>query len=102
MWQKDVMRRLSAGDLCEIVGTAALESDQEVRRLRMRRIAEEAYVTLPAGGRAAVAADTRGVNAELGLHRGKISLEVSLLGYDPQPWRGVGGILIRLHMVPKL
>src|SRR5439155_15076888 len=63
MWQMDALRRLSGGDLSEIIGTAALETDQEVRRLRMRRVAEEAYVTLPAEDRAALAAYTRGVNA---------------------------------------
>ncbi len=102
MWQMDALRRLSAGDLCEIVGTAALESDQEVRRLRMRRIAEEAYVTLPAQDRAAFAAYTRGVNAYLDSHRGKFPLEFTLLGYDPQPWSVVDGILIGLHMFRNL
>jgi penicillin amidase len=52
MWQMDALRRLAGGDLCEIVGAAALESDEEVRRLRMRRIAEEAAVSMPADDRA--------------------------------------------------
>src|SRR5256885_1237267 len=41
MWQMDSLRRLSAGELSEIVGVAALESDREARRLRLRRIAEQ-------------------------------------------------------------
>src|SRR5208282_5634296 len=56
MWQMDALRRRAAGDLCEIVGAAAIELDEESRRLRMRRIAEEAVLTLPAGDRAAFAA----------------------------------------------
>ncbi len=102
MWQMDALRRLSGGDLCEIVGAAALESDEEVRRLRMRRIAEEAYVTLPAQDRAALAAYTRGVNAYLDSHRGRLPLEFTLLGYDPRPWSVVDSILIGLHMFRNL
>src|SRR5580693_6447318 len=56
LWQMEALRRYSAGDLSEVVGQAALESDEESRRLRIRRIAEEAYVTLPASDRAAIAA----------------------------------------------
>jgi penicillin amidase len=102
MWQMDALRRLSGGDLCEIVGGAALESDQEVRRLRMRRIAEDAYVTLPAQDRAAMAAYVRGVNAYLDTHRGRLPLEFTLLGYDPRPWSVVDSILIGLHMFRNL
>jgi len=102
MWQMDALRRLSAGDLCEIVGPGALESDQEVRRLRMRRIAEEAYVTLPPQDRAALAAYARGVNGYLDSHSGRFPLEFSVLGYDPQPWSVVDSILIGLHMFRDL
>jgi penicillin amidase len=102
MWQMDTLRRLSGGDLCEIVGPGALESDQEVRRLRMRRVAEENYVTLPAQDRAALAAYTRGVNAYLDSHRGRFPLEFTLLGYDPLPWSVVDSILIGLHMFRNL
>ena len=53
MWQMDAMRRLAAGELAEIVGPVALNADREARRLRIRRIAEEQYRTLPAADRAA-------------------------------------------------
>src|SRR5580658_3885960 len=46
MWQMDTLRRVAAGDLCEIVGPAAIESDRDSRRLRLRRIAEAIYVAL--------------------------------------------------------
>src|ERR1017187_5276701 len=47
LFQMDGLRRLAGGDLSEIVGPAALELDRDSRRLRMRRVAEEAYVSLP-------------------------------------------------------
>ena len=42
MWQMDALRRLAAGELAEVVGKQALESDEDARRLRLERIAEEA------------------------------------------------------------
>ena len=102
MWQMDALRRLAAGDLAEIVGAAALESDQEMRRLRMRRIAEENYVTLPAGDRAALAAYARGVNAYIDSHLRRLPLEFTALGYNPRPWSVVDSILIGLHMFRNL
>ena len=68
-----------AGDLAEIVGPAALESDRESRRLRLRRIAEDAYTTLPPADRAAFAAYARGVNAFIATHLHNLPLEFTLL-----------------------
>lgn len=102
MWQMDALRRRAAGDLCEIVGAAALELDQDSRRLRMRRIAEQATITLPAGDRAAFAAYSRGVNAYLDSHRGRLPLEFAVLGYDPLPWSVVDTVLIGLYMYRDL
>jgi len=39
LWQMDGLRRRAAGELAEIVGQAALESDREARRMNLRRIA---------------------------------------------------------------
>lgn len=102
MWQMDGLRRRAAGDLSEIVGAAALELDEEARRLRMRRIAEDAVSTLPAGDQAAFAAYARGVNAYIDSHRGRLPLEFTLLGYDPLPWSVVDTILIGLYMFRDL
>ena len=68
LWQMDALRRYSGGDLAEILGPSALETIEESRRLRLRRIAENAYVTLPAADRAAAAAYARGVNAFISTH----------------------------------
>jgi penicillin amidase len=102
MWQMDALRRRAGGDLCEIVGPAALELDQDARRLRMRRIAEDAAVTMPAADRAAFAAYSRGVNAYIDSHRTRMPLEFTLLGYDPLPWSVVDTILIGLYMFRDL
>jgi penicillin amidase len=102
LWQMDELRRFSAGDLAEILGPIALEIDKESRRLRLRRVAEESYVTLPAPDRAAAAAYTRGVNAYISTHLNNLPLEFRLLQYQPRPWSVVDTLLICLHMFRDL
>ncbi|MBZ5580930.1 MAG: penicillin acylase family protein [Acidobacteriia bacterium] len=102
LWQMDGLRRLAAGNLAEIVGAAALESDRESRRLRMRRIAESAYASLPQADRAAMAAYARGVNFYIASNLNRLPLEFTLLGYQPRPWSVVDSILVCLHMFRTL
>jgi penicillin amidase len=102
LWQMDALRRLDAGDLAEILGPPGLDSDREARRLRLRRIAEDAYTTLPLEDRAAFAAYARGVNAFISTHLNRLPLEFTLLGYQPRPWSVVDSILICLHMFRNL
>ena len=62
MWQMDALRRLAAGELAEVVGKTALESDQDAHRWRMQRIAENQERHLTPDSRAILAAYARGVN----------------------------------------
>jgi penicillin amidase len=102
LFQMDGLRRLAAGDLAEVFGPAFLEGDREARRLRFRRIAEEAYLTLPPADRAALAAYARGVNFYLATHLQSLPLEFTLLGYQPRPWSVVDSLLVCLHMFRTL
>jgi penicillin amidase len=98
MWQMDALRRLAAGELAEVVGKQALESDEESRRLRLARIADEQERTMPPADRAVMVAYARGINFYLETHRGRLPLEFSLLNYDPRPWRVRDSILAGLQM----
>ena len=102
LWQMDALRRYAGGSLAEILGPSMLESDREARKLRMRRIAEEAYVTLPTADRAAFAAYTRGVNQFIATHLNDLPLEFTLLKYQPRPWSVVDCLLLCLHMYRNL
>lgn len=102
MWQMDALRRLAAGELAEIVGKAAIESDQESRRLRLGQIADEAERSMPEADRAVLVAYARGVNYFLETHRGRLPLEFTLLNYDPRPWRVRDSILAGLQMYRTL
>jgi penicillin amidase len=102
MFQMDGLRRLAAGDLAAIIGPGALDSDRESRRLRMRRLAEQVYADMPQSDKAAMQAYARGVNAYIEAHRGRLPIEFTLLGYDPQPWSVVDSLLCGLHMFRTL
>ncbi len=98
MWQMDALRRLAAGELSEVVGKRALETDEESRRLRMRRMAELQERTLSAEDRQIFAAYARGVNYYLETQRGNLSFEFAVLGYDPRPWSVTDCLLAGLQM----
>jgi len=102
LWQMDALRRYAGGSLAEILGPSLLESDRESRKLRLRRIAEDAYVTLPAADRAALAAYTRGVNQFIATHLHNLPVEFTLLNYQPRPWSAVDCLLLCLHMYRSL
>lgn len=102
MFQMDGLRRLAAGELAAIVGPSALEQDEETRRLRLRRVAEQAYATMADTDKRAMEAYARGVNAYIESHRGRYGAEFTLLRYDPRPWTVVDSILCGLHMFRTL
>lgn len=102
LWQMDAIRRLASGELAEVVGRQALESDQESRRLQLARIAEENQRAMPAADRAVLAAYARGVNFYMETRRGRLPLEFSLLNYDPRPWSIRDSLLVGLEMYRTL
>ena len=102
MWQMDTLRRLSAGELSEIIGVAGLETDRESRTLRLRRLAEQIYTQLSPADRAAFASYARGVNGYIESHHDRYGMEFRLLNYDPHPWSAVDSILVGLHMFRTL
>jgi penicillin G amidase len=102
LFQMDALRRFAAGELSEILGRRTLESDQAVRRLRLRRIAEQMVRTLPAEDRAYLSAFCRGVNHFIDTHRGALPLEFTVLQYDPKPWTLVDEALVQGFMYREL
>src|SRR5581483_7052439 len=102
LWQMDGLRRLAGGELAEIVGKSALASDEEARRLRLSRLADDAEKTMPAADKAVLAAYARGVNFYIETHRSNLPVEFKILNYDPRPWRIHDSILAGLHMYRTL
>lgn len=102
MWQMDALRRLAGGELAEVIGKNALESDREARRLRLSEIAAAAAKALPPADRAVLDAYARGVNYYLDTHRGRLPVEFSLLNYSPRPWSKRDTLLAGFHMYRTL
>jgi penicillin amidase len=82
----DLMRRVAAGELAELVGPAALDSDLNHRRHRLRAVVETAYAQLPPEQRQQLIRYAAGVNAGLAdLH--VRPWEYLLLRSQPRAWR---------------
>ncbi|RDS86775.1 penicillin acylase family protein [Dyella psychrodurans] len=89
----DLMRRVSAGELSELVGPAALDTDILHRRHRLRAVAEAAYAAMPPAQKHTLDLYRDGVNA--GLARLRVQpWEYLLLGSKPQPWRSEDTLLV--------
>ena len=89
----DLMRRVAAGELSELVGAAALPLDKPHRALRMRARAQEALATAAPERLADLVAYRNGVNAGLAA-LGSRPWEYWLLGATPQPWSEADSILV--------
>jgi penicillin amidase len=89
----DLMRRVAAGELAALVGKAALDSDMDIRRHRLRAVAQAAYAAMPPEQKQVLDRYRDGVNAGLADLREK-PWEYFLLGSDPQPWRSEDALLV--------
>jgi penicillin amidase len=98
LFQLELARRLGAGELAEVIGPRAAESDLDMRRHRMRRLAVMHAAALSAADRAPIAAYARGVNHFIETHRDKLPIEFRLLKMDPAPWTVADSIVVGLQM----
>lgn len=87
LFQMDMMRRLGAGRLSEVVGAATVNVDKTMRILGLYRLAEASLAKLPNDMRAIMEAYAAGVNAFLDTRGGSLPPEFALLGYSPEKWR---------------
>ncbi len=98
-FQMDLRRHVVSGRLAELVGPAGVETDQVIRTLGWRRVAEQELPMLDPVARGYLQAYTAGVNAYIE-HRGspsKMALEYAVLarsapGYRVEPWDPVDSL----------
>ncbi|HVO30604.1 MAG TPA: penicillin acylase family protein [bacterium] len=86
LWQMELNRRVGSGRLAEIFGELALPADRFLRRMGLRRAAQEEAAHLAPEERAVLTAYARGVNAAVARMRGRMPLEFKLLGIRFEPW----------------
>jgi penicillin amidase len=102
LWQMDMLRRVAAGDLAEILGSGYVALDKRQRYLQTRHAAESAVQNLNPEERSALNAYTQGVNAFIADAQGKLPLEFTLLRYKPHPWTPVDSLLVGVNMAQML
>ena len=94
----DVRRHDTAGRLSELFGADTLETDEFIRTLGWREVAEQELPLLQPATRAALDAYAAGVNAYLDSHSpSEIAVEYTVLGlggldYRPEPWTAVDSL----------
>ncbi len=97
LWQMEFSRRTASGNLAEIFGPQALETDRFTRTLGLAEIARRSARQLDPGERTVLAAYTEGVNARLAAG-GPLPLEFRLLRFKPEPWTQEASLMIGLVM----
>ncbi len=96
-FQMDLLRRVAAGELAELVGAAALGVDRNHRLHRFREASERLLPAMPAGDRVLLDAYAQGVNAGLAA-LGVRPFEYLLLGTRPQAWAPEDTLLVNYGM----
>jgi len=92
-FEMDLMRRAAAGELSELVGSAALKMDEQRRPFRMRERAQAVLAGLNNEDRASFEAYRDGVNAGLAALSSR-PWEYWLLGCKPAPWTLADSVLV--------
>lgn len=96
-FQMDLLRRNAAGELAELFGNAALDTDKKRRIHRFRDRAESILAGLPAADQQTLARYTAGVNAGL-QSLGMPPFEYLLLTSKPRPWQSADSLLVIFTM----
>jgi penicillin amidase len=86
LWQMELNRRVGAGRLAEIFGTAALNADIFLRRLGLRQAAKTDLEILTDEERASLDAYCSGVNAGINSLK-RLPAEFRLLQIAPEAWK---------------
>src|SRR5712692_4249628 len=102
LWQMDLLRRISAGELAEVLGPGMIAVDRDSRTLGIRPAALAAAARLTPADRAWIEAYGRGVNAFLESHRSNLPVEFQVLRYQPRPWEPTDSLLVAMSMFRTL
>ena len=101
LFQMDLMRRLAAGELAELLGESAVGHDLAQRLHRMRGVARRVLVRATPAERAVVEAYTTGVNAGADALSVR-PFEYLILRAQPAPWRAEDTALVVMSMYFRL
>jgi penicillin G amidase len=86
LWQMELLRRVAAGRLAEVLGPDLIDSDRFLRTIGMWRAAGDQERALDDDARARIGAYVAGINGFLSTRRGALPPEFLALGFQPEPW----------------
>jgi acyl-homoserine lactone acylase PvdQ len=98
MWQMDLMRRLAAGRLAEVVGEKALPVDRFFRTIGLLEAAQRSHAALDEADRSNLAAYAAGVNAYIAESEDRLPLEYRIAGFAPAQWTPEDSLVIAEYM----
>ena len=110
LFQMDLLRRQGEGRLSQVVGKAALDSDEFELQLGLLRTAEQEWgdgfggLGLTRRESAVLTDFARGVNDRIAEAESTRTLDAmfTLLGYQPQPWTPVDSLVVKGDMTQTL
>ena len=102
LWQMDILRRASRGQLSEILGKATLKIDKDFRNLNFGRAAERDLQLMSPESRRLLEAYARGVNQFIAQHQETLPMEFALLKYKPEPWQPTDSLVLTGYMYRTL
>ncbi len=102
LWQMDILRRASRGQLSEILGKATLKIDKDFRNLNFGRAADRDLAQMNPEAKRLLEAYARGVNRFIEQHQETLPMEFTLLKYKPQPWRPADSLVLTGYMYRTL
>ncbi|MEY4932628.1 MAG: hypothetical protein RLZZ403_948, partial [Pseudomonadota bacterium] len=96
-FQMDLQRRLSAGELSELLGPSTLPADRSLRRHQFSRVADQVLEQATGAERDLLEAYAAGVNLAL-QDLGARPWEYLPLGASPRPWTARDSLLVAFSM----
>lgn len=87
MWQMDLIRRATQGNLSQIFGADFFKTDLMLRALKIDEKSELIYQNLSPEQKLALDAYSDGVNQYIQQNIKKLPIEFKILGYEPAEWK---------------
>ena len=88
------MSLLAQGRLSEMAGPVALDMDKYMRTLGINQIVQQKYATTDESVKRLLESFSRGVNAYIETHQGKLPFDFDLNKYKPEPWKPENSIYL--------
>lgn len=104
LFQMDLSRRQASGQLSEVVGAIAVDTDKFFRTFSLRRAAEASWAAYSKESQQVLDWYAEGVNAYIrqAKEAGTLPFEFTILGYEPTDWTPIDSLSIGKFMAYDL